>query len=480
VSATAPDPHVLDAARDGRQPALLPALAGEYDNMLACIRCGLCLTSCPTYLLTMHEAEGPRGRVAMARALAEGHLAVTPDLVEHEQNCLVCDACSAVCPAGVHMDPLQVALRRALESQRRHPLWQRTLRHLVFRRLFADMRVFRLVVRLLWLYQRLGLQWLARRLSILKLVGLARSESFLPAVPWRFLVPHGEVYGAEGMGSPAPNPQPPTPSQRVAFFAGCVMSTALADVDWATIRVLQRAGCDVVNPAGQGCCGALNAHGGDLAGAKAMAKRNIAAFERDGDTPIVANSAGCGAMLKDYGHHFRDDPAWAARAAAFSRRVRDVTEFLAGRALPVRRPVAASVTYQEPCHLAHAQRIRQQPRVLLRAIPGLELREMAESAVCCGSAGVYNLTNPVQSRQLQQRKLDHALATGASVIATANPGCLLQLRSGLAERRADVAVKHVVELLDEATAPGGRTGDWGLGTECGAVGTQSSTLSPQS
>ena len=237
------------------------------------------------------------------------------------------------------------------------------------------------------------------------------------------------------------------------------MSTALADIDRATIRVLQRAGCAVVNTAGQGCCGALNAHAGDLPTAQELARRNIAAFEQT-EGPIVVNSAGCGAMLKDYAHHLRDDPQWAERAEAFSARVRDVTELLATRigavgepSLPLRRPLQASVTYQDPCHLAHAQRITQQPRKLLRAIPGLELREMAESALCCGSAGIYNVTNPGESRQLQQRKLDHALATGAAVIATANPGCLLQLRSGLAERGSAVQVKHVVELLDEASAP---------------------------
>lgn len=239
----------------------------------------------------------------------------------------------------------------------------------------------------------------------------------------------------------------------VSFFAGCVMSTAMADIDRATIRVLQRSGCDVSNTGGQGCCGALNAHSGDLEGAKGMARANIEAFERDGDAAIVVNSAGCGAMLKDYGHHFRDDPEWAARAKAFSTRVKDVTEFLAGRTLPMRRNLDIAVTYQEPCHLAHAQRIVQPPRVLLRAIPGLELREMAESTLCCGSAGVYNLTNPVESRQLQQRKLDHATATDAAVIVTANPGCLIQLQSGLAERGSSTRVKHLVELLDEATTP---------------------------
>jgi glycolate oxidase iron-sulfur subunit len=196
----------------------------------------------------------------------------------------------------------------------------------------------------------------------------------------------------------------------------------MADIDRATIRVL-------------------------------MARANIEAFERDGDAAIVVNSAGCGAMLKDYGHHFRDEPEWAARAKAFSTRVKDVTEFLAGRTLPMRRNLDIAVTYQEPCHLAHAQRIMQPPRKLLNAIPGLELREMAESTLCCGSAGVYNLTNPVESRQLQQRKLDHATATSAAVIVTANPGCLIQLQSGLDERDDATQVKHIVELLDEATAP---------------------------
>ncbi|MBA2447720.1 MAG: 4Fe-4S ferredoxin, partial [Chloroflexi bacterium] len=196
-----------------------------------------------------------------------------------------------------------------------------------------------------------------------------------------------------------------------------------------------------------------NAHGGDLDGAIVLARRNIVAFERDGGGPIVVNSAGCGAMLKDYAHHLRDDPAWADRARAVSARVVDVTELLATRELPMRRSLDQPVTYQEPCHLVHAQRISRQPRALLKSIPGLELREMAESSLCCGSAGVYNVTNPRESRQLQERKLDNALKTGAEVIATANPGCLIQLESGLAERGSDVRVKHIVELLDDATAP---------------------------
>jgi glycolate oxidase iron-sulfur subunit len=457
------------------QPFELSLLGSEYGNMLSCVRCGQCLTSCPTYVLSGREAEGPRGRVALARAVHDGVLPLTADLLKHEQNCLICDACTAVCPAGVHMDPLQVAFRTAVESQVKRGRNERLIRKVVFQHLFTSMRLFRLLVLGLWLYQRLGIQKLARSLRIVKLLGMEQAEAFLPTVSRPFLVPKGERYPAEGAPTPSPstvreggetdnpNPLPPCTGEErrvraltatpVSFFAGCVMSTAMADVDRATIRVLQRSGCDVVNTAGQGCCGALNAHGGDLDTAKEMARRNIAAFERDGDAAIVVNSAGCGAMLKDYGHHFRDDPAWATRATAFSARIKDVTEFLAGRTLPMRRSLNVAVTYQEPCHLVHAQRIVQPPRLLLRSIPGLELREMAESSLCCGSAGVYNLTNPVESRQLQQRKLDHAATTKAAVIVTANPGCLIQLQSGLAERGDQTQVKHLVELLDEATAP---------------------------
>lgn len=441
---------------DARGQALLE---GEYGNMLSCIRCGLCLTSCPTYVLSGHEAEGPRGRVALARMLAEGHAPLTPDLVTHEQNCLVCDACTAVCPAGVSMDPLQVALRTAIEPhlRDRRPPWVRLLRWVVFRGIFADMRLFRLVVRALRLYQRSGLQWAVRRSGLLRLLKLDQAEAFLPPIGGRFLLPRGERYLAEGGGGVRPG----TGREPVSFFAGCVMSTALAEIDRATIRVLQRAGHEVRDTAGQGCCGALNAHGGDLEGMKRLAKRNIAAIERGGGGAIINNAAGCGAMLKDYAHHFRDDPEWAERARAFSARVKDITEFVRPGDLLLRRPVAGAVTYQEPCHLVHAQRISNEPRALLRAIPGLELREMAESALCCGSAGVYNVTNPRESRQLQERKLDRAAATGADTIVTANPGCLIQLRSGLIERgtrnaergRGTMRVRHIVELLDEASAP---------------------------
>jgi glycolate oxidase iron-sulfur subunit len=421
-----------------------PALGDEYDNMLACIRCGLCLTSCPTYVLSMHEAEGPRGRVGMARALAEGHLEVSPELIEHELNCLVCDACSAVCPAGVHMDPLQVAMRNVLEPERKRGWAERALRRAVFGWLCMDLARFRLLARLMWLYQRLGVQRLARQIGVLRLLRLAEVERLLPTLPGRFVSPRGEVYPASGT--------PPAEGARVAFFAGCVMSTALADVDRATIRVLQRSGWHVSNPAAQGCCGALHAHSGDLDGMRELGRGNIAAFEA-ADGPIVVNSAGCGAMLKEYAHHFRNDPHWSGRARVFSARVRDFSEILADRPPPIARDLHEKVVYQDACHLLHAQRISRQPRDALRRIPGLKLAEIDEAALCCGSAGVYNVTNPVQSRQLQQRKLDRALAPDPAVIVTANPGCYLQLKSGLAARRSTVHVKHLAEILDEATMP---------------------------
>ena len=456
----------------GLRPFELNLLGSEYGNMLSCVRCGQCLTSCPTYVLSGREAEGPRGRVALARAVHDGVLPLTADLLQHESNCLICDACTAVCPAGVHMDPLQVAFRSAVEAHVKRSGRERLIRTIVFRKLFTNMALFRLLVLGLWLYQITGLQKLARMLGIVRLLGMKEAEAFLPRVSRPFLIPKGERYPAEPSalnGTEANTAAPAAtlplsgaergsgvevnPATPVSFFAGCVMSTAMADIDRATIRVLQRAGCDVTNTAEQCCCGALNAHSGDLDTAKELARRNIEAFERDGDAVIVNNSAGCGAMLKDYGHHFRDDPEWAERAKAFSKRVKDVTEFVSGRNLPMRHALAMTVTYQETCHLAHAQRIMQPPRLLLRSIPGLELREMPESSLCCGSAGVYNLTNPKESRQLQQRKLDHAATTKASVIVTANPGCLIQLQSGLEERGDQTQVKHIVELLDEATAP---------------------------
>jgi glycolate oxidase iron-sulfur subunit len=314
------------------------------------------------------------------------------------------------------------------------------IRSVVFGKLFTDMAWFRAFSRSLWLYQKSGLQWLARNLGILKLLKLHEAEAILPQINDTFTTATGQTYPAIG-----------TEKAHVALLSGCIMSTAFSNVHNATIRVLQRNGIRVTVPAGQGCCGALHAHGGELDSARALAKQNINAFGESYDA-IVVNAAGCGSTLKEYGHLLHDDAEWAARGTAFSAKVRDISEYLAALELNTSdlTSVNMTVTYQEPCHLAHAQRITAQPRALLKKIPGLTLVEMAESALCCGSAGIYNVTQPEMAAQLGNRKLDNAERTKAQVVVTANPGCHLQLAGGLRQRGSGMRVLHIAEVLDMA------------------------------
>jgi glycolate oxidase iron-sulfur subunit len=428
------------------------------DIINSCVHCGLCLASCPTYRLTGLEMSSPRGRIYLMKGVAEGRISMASDVFQEQMSqCLNCRACEAVCPSGVQYGSILEASRAQLEQARdqaarepdglaaitigARPAWQTALRKLVFDGLFGNLAVFRGFSRLIQLYQKSGMQTLARKSGLLKLIGMADTETMLPPISQRFVVPLGQIHKAEGQRK-----------YTVAVVTGCIMSSAFANVHEATIRVLQKNGCDVILPPGQGCCGALNVHSGDMPGGRAMARRNIAAFEGLGVDAIIVNAAGCGSTLKEYGHLLHDDPDWHARAQAFSAKVKDVHEFLATIDLNTADlgSLPLSVTYQEPCHLAHAQRITAQPRKLLRAIPGLELREMFESALCCGSAGIYNITQPDMAAQLGARKVDNALATHASVIATANPGCALQLAGELRRRGADVQVRYIVELLDQA------------------------------
>jgi glycolate oxidase iron-sulfur subunit len=426
------------------------------DIINTCVHCGLCLSSCPTYRETGLEMSSPRGRIYLMKAVDEGRIGLESEVFQEQMSqCLNCRACEAVCPSGVQYGAILEASRAQIEQARERgardpaapgalpprPLWQRALRGVVFGGLFKDMGLFRAFSASMRLYQRSGAQWIARKSGLLKLIGMADTERMLPPINASFTVPRGQIYPAEGKRR-----------YSVAMLTGCIMSTAFANVHEATIRVLQKNGCEVILPPDQGCCGALHSHGGDLDGGRELARRNIAAFEALGVDAIVVNAAGCGSTLKEYDHLLHDDPLWHERAAAFSRKVKDVHEFLAGiefnRAGLGRLDV--QVTYQEPCHLAHAQRITVQPRTLLTAIPGLQLREMHESALCCGSAGVYNVTQPEMAARLGARKVDNALATGARVIATANPGCALQLAGELRRRGEDVQVRYIVELLDES------------------------------
>ena len=409
----------------------------------SCVHCGLCLPSCPTYVITRRERSSPRGRIWLMKEVSEGRLDLLDPLFEEEMYlCLNCRACEAVCPSGVKYGEILEASRAQIEQARKGTPKARVLRKVVFGGIFTDMRRFRALSAGLRLYQRSPLPRIAKRSGVLKVLGLDQAHELMPQVSDRFVVPKGETIPAQGEWR-----------GRVGLFTGCIMSTAYAEIHEATIRVLTRNGFEVTLINGQGCCGALHVHQGDPDGGRALARKNIDAFDTPYLDAIIVNAAGCGAAMKEYGHLLKDDPEYADRAARFAERVQDVTEFLAAKGLSAEPgPLPMTVTYQEPCHLAHAQRISKQPRQLLKAIPELRVVEMPESSLCCGSAGIYNLLQPDMSSKLLARKLDNALSTGAEAIVSANPGCMLQLTSGLRARGDARPVLHLVELLDRAYA----------------------------
>lgn len=407
-----------------------------------CVRCGLCLPTCPTYLETMTETSGPRGRISLIKAVAEERLdLLSPGFVHQMSECLDCRACAAVCPSGVKYGELVEEARAQIETARepqRGP-FARFSRWFALRAMFGNLGLMRAAATFMRFYQRSGLQSAVRASGVLRALGLEHAESLAPRISQRFFVPLDQrIEGADA-------------TRTVMLHAGCVMHVAFAHVNEATVRVLQKNGCTVLLPSAQGCCGAIAVHAGDLGFGRELAKRNIAAFEDSGAEFYLINAAGCGAALKEYGHLLKDDPQWSDRASAFSARVRDVLEFL--DEIGLNREIGAldaTVTYQDPCHLAHAQRITEAPRRLLRAIPGVTLREMNESSVCCGSAGIYNLTQPEMSRRLGTRKAENAAETQAEIVATANPGCAMQVAAYLKERESPMRVMHVIELLDQA------------------------------
>ena len=420
--------------------------ANVYDQ---CVRCGLCLPTCPTYVETLVETSGPRGRIALIKAVDEGRLDLTsPGFIHQMSECLDCRACANVCPSGVEygrlLEPARTQIERATAATQ--PAGRKLGRWFALSVLFKHLWTMRAVANLLRFYERSGLQAVVRGSGILGVLGLDRLEAMAPKISDRFFVPRDQEW-----------PSQTEPVKATAFLhAGCVMQVAYAATDEATVEVLRRSGCNVVAPAAQGCCGAIAVHAGDLDAGRELAKRNIIAFEDSGADVYVVNAAGCGSALKEYGDLFHEDPRWSGRAREFSDHVRDVTEFLDAVGLgPGLGTLHDVVTYQEPCHLVHAQRISAQPRRLLAQIPGVELREMEESSLCCGSAGVYNITQPEMAERLGKRKIANALATAPTTIVTANPGCALQLTNHLRESGHEVVgVKHVVDLLAESYAAG--------------------------
>ena len=400
-------------------------------DLKTCVSCGLCLNDCPTYRVLDDEADSPRGRIQLIRALVATEGRPDASLVSHLDACLVCRACETACPSGVPFGRIMEGAREVVRERAPQGGLGGKAMDIGLGTVARPGRV-GLATRLGGLYVRSGVQGLVRRLHLL--------PSRLAAMDRLLTKPEGAAYAPrERAGAD------------VALFAGCVMRTAFGETQRATERVLERAGHIVGAPAAQVCCGALHAHAGDGETARALARENVAAFG-DGDAPIVVNAAGCGAHLKAYGDVLAHDPEWSARARAFALRVRDASEVAAPTVPPRGLARETRVVYQDACHLAHGQKIRRQPRALLQAIPGVKLVPIRDPERCCGSAGIYNLTHPEVAGELQRQKVEAILAAAPDVVVSANPGCILQLRAGLAEAGGNIPVVHLLRFLDDPAA----------------------------
>jgi len=409
-----------------------------------CVHCGFCLPTCPTWVSWGEEMDSPRGRIDLMRGLDEGRIALEPSVLRHFDDCLGCMACVTACPSGVKYDVLIEETRERIEREARRPLADRWHRGLIFA-LFPHPRRLRAMLLPLWLYTASGLARLVGRSGVLRLLPARLRElvELLPPVRARHL------RSSLPQLTPAAGPR----RARVALVTGCVQSVFFPEVNAATVRVLAADGCEVLVPGGQGCCGALSFHAGRADEARAMARALIARFEGLEVDTIVVNAAGCGSTLKDYARLLAADPEWAGRAAAVAAKVRDVSEVLAALGPAAERhPLPLRVAYHQACHLGHAQRVVDQPRALLAAIPGLQLVEVPDGDQCCGSAGIYNLVNPASAEEIGARKAERILSTGAELLASGNPGCTLQVGRILRKRGRALAAAHPVEILDASIA----------------------------
>jgi len=408
-----------------------------WDLYATCVHCGLCLNHCPTYRVLGMEMDSPRGRIYQVLQVDAGRLAIGDSFVTHIDRCLDCRACETACPSGVQYGHIVERARAQIEQHYRRPWLTRQLRNFFFRHVLGNSARLATVARLLRFYQRSGLQSLTRASGLLKLIGVAQLEQLQPKIDDAFFFDQiGKVFPAQGERR-----------ARVALHAGCIASVAFSELNHATIRVLTRNGIEVCVPEGQNCCGALQAHAGYREEARKLARQNISALLDDRFDAIVTNAAGCGSTLKEYGDLLRQDEEHA-RAEQFAAKTKDVTEFLQSLGLrkPARR-LEVKATYQDPCHLAHGQRVRSAPRELLCAV-GLQLEEMPHPDQCCGSAGSYNVTQNELSMRILDEKTKDISCTSAELVVTANVGCMLQLRAGMERTGRRVPVKHVIEILD--------------------------------
>jgi glycolate oxidase iron-sulfur subunit len=406
-----------------------------------CVHCGLCLNACPTYRELGVEMDSPRGRIYQMVQVAAG-APISPSYIEHIELCLACRACETACPSGVQYGRLVEAARAEIENHSRRGPLARAVRRFVFGKLLQSPGWMTAAGAAAYLYQASRLQAVVRGSGLWKLLGkLGRLEQLSPpAEPPFFFDKIGKTFAAEG-----------DRRYRVAFMAGCIANVSFARLNEATVRVLQKNGCEVVVPAGQGCCGALHMHAGIRSEARKLARRNIDAVLDGGFDAIITNAAGCGSTLKEYHELLEHHPDYAEKARRFSSLMKDVTEFLGSIEINTEMgPVPITVTYQDSCHLAHGQKVRVQPRRLLLAVPGLQFREMPLSDLCCGSAGIYNVVENEMAMAVLEKKMQDVNSTNAEVIATANPGCMLQLEAGARLHGHGQRVLHVVEILDQA------------------------------
>ncbi len=403
-----------------------------------CIHCGLCLQSCPTYAVFGTEMDAPRGRIALIRAASEGRIHLGGAFDSHIELCLMCRACEPACPSGVQYGAMIETARIAVEKGRRPGTIERFVRWLALRQLMPHPRRLRFVAWWLRLYQRLGLQAFVRRLNFLP-PALSNIESLLP--------PLSAVHPDYQNVAPALG----QPRGKLAFFHGCVQDAFLGEVNAATIRVLQRNGFEVHFPGGQTCCGAAQLHLGEEALFLELARKNIDAFLADEFVAIINNAGGCGSTLKEYAHLLKNDPVYAEKAGQFSNKVKDINEFLVDHLhTPPKGAIQARVTYSDSCHLRHVQKVINQPRALLRQVPGIELIELKKPDRCCGSAGVYNITQADTAHAILDDKMADIASTGADIIVVTNAGCHLQLINGVRRAGLNTRVLHLVELLDQS------------------------------
>lgn len=428
---TNPEPHSV---------APTPGSGIDYELFLDCVHCGLCTASCPTYVELGNENDSPRGRIYLMRAVTDRRLELTDDVRRHLELCLDCRACETACPSGVQygklIEPFRVAMEQTGDKGAKSADW---FHRTILFGIFPYPRRMRLALAPARLAQRLGLVDFARRIGLLALLP-ARLRQLVDMLP-----PPAKQEPELPEFLPAKGPR----RAKVALFTGCVADVLFRSTHWATARVLAENGCDVYIPRGQACCGAIHFHAGASEPAREMADRNLAAFNLDELDAVIVNVAGCGAMLKDYGHHWHDGSEEARRK--FAAKIKDVSEYLDALGLvPPKGEIRATAAYHDACHLGHAQKIREAPRRLLAQIPGLMLRELPETELCCGAAGTYNLTEPEMAGRLSRRKLVNIAKTGAEIVLTANAGCLLQIGREARQQGLPIEVLHPIDILDRS------------------------------